>query len=482
MAQPRTFEEVAALYNSGRLTDAEAAGQLLVAARPGDAAAHNLLAVILAQQGKPASAADLFRKAGALNAGWDEPYANLGLLQMQQRDFAGATASLREALKRKPDNPATAINLGNALKETGALDEAADSYRRALGPGPHQAAAYSNLGALLFDRDLPEAVACFRRATEIQPGFAAAQLNLGRGLFQLGNLEEAVAALKRAAELTPQASEAHVMLANALRDLGRAEEALQSYRRAVELKPDDREAAYNFGLMLNQRGRHAEGLTAIAKGPGLVALSLAPQASPPRVEIPGSEIPRGPHFIGAWKMADAGVCDDLIGWFEARGAEHFSGRSAKGLDTTVKNSTDLSISPADLHSPGFEPVKAYLRHLEACAADYARAWPHFASMFSHVDVVPFNIQRYLPGGHFQRVHAERMSFAYIHRVMAWMTYLNDVEDGGETVFDHYGIAVKPVRGQTLIWPAEWTHAHHGAVVKSGRKYVITGWMHFPHPR
>ena len=34
-------------------------------------------------------------------------------------------------------------------------------------------------------------------------------------------------------------------------------------------------------------------------------------------------------------------------------------------------------------------------------------------------------------------------------------------------------------GKTLIWPAEWTHAHMGDVLKSGTKYIITGWMHFP---
>jgi len=31
----------------------------------------------------------------------------------------------------------------------------------------------------------------------------------------------------------------------------------------------------------------------------------------------------------------------------------------------------------------------------------------------------------------------------------------------------------------LIWPAEWTHAHLGAIVKKGNKYIITGWMHHP---
>ena len=46
-------------------------------------------------------------------------------------------------------------------------------------------------------------------------------------------------------------------------------------------------------------------------------------------------------------------------------------------------------------------------------------------------------------------------------------------------FDYYGIKVKPEIGKTLIWPAEWTHAHTGEVLKSGTKYIVTGWLHFP---
>ena len=56
---------------------------------------------------------------------------------------------------------------------------------------------------------------------------------------------------------------------------------------------------------------------------------------------------------------------------------------------------------------------------------------------------------------------------------------NDVEDGGETNFSHYGVRIKQEIGKTLIWPAEWTHAHTGKVLNSGVKYIITGWMHFP---
>ena len=91
----------------------------------------------------------------------------------------------------------------------------------------------------------------------------------------------------------------------------------------------------------------------------------------------------------------------------------------------------------------------------------------------------FNIQKYEIGGHFNKMHCERASLQSTHRVFAWMTYLNDVEDGGETYFKHFNLRVKPSKGKTLIWPAEWTHAHRGEILNKGNKYIITGWMHFP---
>ena len=59
-----------------------------------------------------------------------------------------------------------------------------------------------------------------------------------------------------------------------------------------------------------------------------------------------------------------------------------------------------------------------------------------------------------------------------------MTYLNNVEEGGSTYFSHYDLEIIPKKGVTLIWPAEWTHAHRGNELKSGIKYIITGWINF----
>ena len=63
-----------------------------------------------------------------------------------------------------------------------------------------------------------------------------------------------------------------------------------------------------------------------------------------------------------------------------------------------------------------------------------------------------------------------------------MTYLNDVEDGGFTNFDHYKIQLSQRNFFYIILQAiRVTNclAHSGGVEKKGTKYIITGWMHFP---
>ena len=95
-----------------------------------------------------------------------------------------------------------------------------------------------------------------------------------------------------------------------------------------------------------------------------------------------------------------------------------------------------------------------------------------------MDIGPFNIGEYLPGGHFGNIHSERTSINTLHRLFAFMTYLNDVEDGGETKFSHYGVSIKPEMGKTIIWPAEWTHAHSGEILNFPTIVSVTSFLLF----
>ena len=186
-----------------------------------------------------------------------------------------------------------------------------------------------------------------------------------------------------------------------------------------------------------------------------------------------------PHFIGSWDIEPLSLCDDLIHFFETHQANQTKGRTAGGLNTESKNSLDLAIRPRDIELPEHEPIREYIEALFDCYRDYLDQWPFLKGVLADVEIGSFNLQKYEPGGHFMKLHSERTTLDTSHRVLAWMTYLNDVEDGGSTRFEHQGLEVQPTQGKTLIWPAEWTHAHRGNVVNSGLKYIITGWMHFP---
>ena len=51
-------------------------------------------------------------------------------------------------------------------------------------------------------------------------------------------------------------------------------------------------------------------------------------------------------------------------------------------------------------------------------------------------------QRYLSGNPFKKIHTKRDSSSNMLRVFTWMTYLNNVEENGETSLAHYGANVK----------------------------------------
>ena len=187
-----------------------------------------------------------------------------------------------------------------------------------------------------------------------------------------------------------------------------------------------------------------------------------------------------PHFIGSWNIENDTLCKEIIDLFEGNKNLQKQGVTGLGKDTTIKKTTDITVKPNDLKDIKFKCLNNYINELYKCFIDYQSQWPFVKNLIKDIHIGSFNIQKYLPGDHFARIHTEREDIKSSHRLFAWMTYLDDVDDGGTTNFSHYDIKIKPEIGKTLIWPAEWTHAHSGEILNSGVKYIITGWMHFPY--
>ena len=187
------------------------------------------------------------------------------------------------------------------------------------------------------------------------------------------------------------------------------------------------------------------------------------------------EIDAPKSFIAGAKI-DPSVCDGMIEFFNT--CEYLDkepGQSGGGVDKSVKDSTDMTV-PVHLRD---SRVEAYIEQLAHVTMAYIERYPGFGKMAWDL-VAPFNIQKYEPGGGYFALHTEKMSAApqATNRVMAWMTYLNDVEEGGHTYFPTQQAKIKPVKGLTLLWPADWTHLHQGIVAPNETKMIVTGWYDY----
>jgi len=169
----------------------------------------------------------------------------------------------------------------------------------------------------------------------------------------------------------------------------------------------------------------------------------------------------------------------MIDFFESNHDLQAPGATSSGVRPLQKKSTDIAINPNDLSNQKYQVFQEYFSVLQSFYLDYKEQWPFLNTFLDRIHLGAFNLQRYLPGEHFSNLHSERTHISKLHRIFAFMTYLNDVDEGGTTDFHYYDLKIKPEKGKTLIWPAEWTHAHTGSVLEGGKKYIITGWMNFP---
>lgn len=89
----------------------------------------------------------------------------------------------------------------------------------------------------------------------------------------------------------------------------------------------------------------------------------------------------------------------------------------------------------------------------------------------------FRIKRYNPGGDdWFDTHVDVTNHESSRRFLSFMWYLNDVETGGNTIFD--GMMIKPKRGTLVIFPPLWMYPHRGEPPLSGPKYIMSAYLHY----
>ena len=119
--------------------------------------------------------------------------------------------------------------------------------------------------------------------------------------------------------------------------------------------------------------------------------------------------------------------------------------------------------------------------LESCKKEYIKKHPQLNQIHKWNVDNAYNLQKYNPGQGYHISHCENAGGASLLRVLSWMIYLNTVNDEGGTSFDNYNMKTSSIEGSLLIWPAYWTHFHHGITSTTETKYIATGWFSYDNP-
>ena len=180
-------------------------------------------------------------------------------------------------------------------------------------------------------------------------------------------------------------------------------------------------------------------------------------------------------FIGGWYI-DKSVCEELIDYYKYNEKYTTTGRVASGIKQDIKQSTDLVITSGNIDNV----VGVYRTVLQSVLVEYMKKFPPSTDCEAFDIKENYNIQYYPKGGGFKKWHCENAGdLEHFHRHLVFMTYLNDVKNGGTEFLYQKELNQKNAeQGLTLIWPAHWTHTHKGIISDEQEKYIITGWYSF----
>ena len=181
------------------------------------------------------------------------------------------------------------------------------------------------------------------------------------------------------------------------------------------------------------------------------------------------------HYIRVYDGAlDGPFCQRMIQSFHALAQyQKPNGRGVReGLD--LSSWTELNVTR--LSDPAF--MTMVRSRIDAALERYNRdiglgiPLPHSGLIDNLV------MKRYRPGTNERfQVHFDALyNFANRYLVILW--YLNDVDEGGETVFPQLDYSVAARTGRLLIFPPYWMYQHEGMPPLSGEKYILSTYLLF----
>jgi len=202
-----------------------------------------------------------------------------------------------------------------------------------------------------------------------------------------------------------------------------------------------------------------------------------------REKVPTLDYKITDDFIGIFDgVFPAEYCQNWIKHFDKVDAAGMSYSRVQGHDRPSHVNKDQAIDFKNCSLYTNDELKIECNDFNVgfwgfCYPLYSEKYSILQTVDSH-KIYTIKIQKTAPGGGYHIWHAEDTHRSVSDRILTFILYLNDVEEGGETEFLYLSKRIQPKTGRLLLWPAGFTHTHRGNPPLKGDKYIITGWVEF----
>jgi len=174
--------------------------------------------------------------------------------KIRTRDFDGALALLRPALRQNPDDADALFLLGLGYAGKEMWREAIEALTRVTELSPSFPGAYFQLGVCQRKLgDLPKALDAYAKNLELDPGNADGAYNSGLILFETNRIDEALARFQAGLAARPEDPDLHEMAGRCYINQAKFREAVAHLERARAAATDPDKQALIDGLLRETR-------------------------------------------------------------------------------------------------------------------------------------------------------------------------------------------------------------------------------------
>jgi hypothetical protein len=175
-------------------------------------------------------------------------------------------------------------------------------------------------------------------------------------------------------------------------------------------------------------------------------------------------------------------CEDVIKYYDNMEAGGFTANrmQLQGIPSHIISDSNIAIHASSVinlmmtqeYSSNF--LNSFFQQIYQ---PYAEKYSILREASEH-KIYGIKLQKTKIGEGYHRWHHETASKLEANRILTFIAYLNDVEEGGETEFLYYPKRVKSKQGRIILFPGSFSHTHRGNSNISNEKYILTGWVEY----